>query len=376
MHEIVFPARRLHRILRYADLLAGSEPIHLFLRFFYENGLRGFVGDGTVEAFFSVKAEVEPFEGAFQLPIPTLKLFLSEKKGEETVRFRFERGQLLVSVEEETLFLQQPTGFRIPKPTPMEVVGSFGSSVFLQGVDFSTVVLPPSEKVYFREHEGRLFVLSVHDDLFMVFDSGSVSRDFEGAVPYTSIRHLVKAFSALPSSGLKLSLHPDKSALGFHVPGVFATLPLHPLEPSESAYLLGLLQLPEEMHALGQLDVSAFKKSLNKAIRLSRDGRIQMRFEKGQYLLQVEHPGFFYSGAHPMEAMSDAVFEEPSLSFYAKKIKSSITRFEEGNVSFLSWKGFNGFCDEKREKWIIFKANTTERRKNDVRLERTPAGNG
>jgi hypothetical protein len=363
---------RLLKIARYCELIAGSEKKYGFLWLFFDKGLRFFVTDGALKTVFQAKGDFPVFYRTYQFPIHPLKLFLQEKSVEPMITIVLAENEAVFLCDNEVLSLKQPAEEVIERIDSTDTLCALPFRSFLKGIDFATVSVPTMERIMFVDYDGFLIVVSMDHDSFTVFNSKTVINRLEDGtmmevqIPYASTRHFVKACSLIDVEELKISNSHEKELLYFQTPGAITSVCMKKLESEDSRDLFFLLHIYEQMEPIARLNTQKTQKLLNRALRLSENGVLNLSLSSEEIAFWISKKAMFYSVKDKVETYFGEACRSTSLQFYGKKIKSSLNRIKTKYVFLYQSGEFFGFGDEKKEMVVVAKGKNIERSWKDA----------
>lgn len=360
---------RLMKIVRYCDLIAGSEKKYGFLWLFYDKGVRFFVTDGALKTVFQARGDFPSFERIYQLPILTLKRFLQEKSTDVSVLITLKDMEVQFRCDNELLSLKQNPESGIEKLEYTETLCTFPFKVFIKGIDFATVSLPSLEQIYFVCYDGYFTVVSMDHDTFSIFRSHVPTAPIQLQLPYSSIRHFIKACALIEVGELKIGKPNEKSELFFSTPGALTSLCMKPIDSQDSYYVFHMLHIYEQLRVYARVETSRAQKLLAKALRLSENGVLNISFSAEELEFWISKKTMYYSVKDKIEEYFYSTAAEDSVQFYGKKAKSSLSRFYGKTLYLYRFEDFIGFGDEKKETMVVVKGKKIERSWKNAGME-------
>ncbi len=351
MPEFKVDARVFSKMIDFCNKLTGSEREKKFIRLYYDNGLKLFSTDGCLSAVFSLKQKCEPFTGVYELPIKTLRLLI-EKKRENDLYLALKKGEITLKIKNELLTIATNTSKKIPPSPVFEMVGKFSVSSFFNGLDFATVHMPEDDKVFFFVKDGILYIISIYDNVFCIYNTGTQCNDIESAVPYQSVRHLIKAQKSVKSCSLNMGINQEGTSVGFQTSGLLTKICSRPVENYESERILKLIHLYHETVPVSVLDKNGMKHDITKTQRISPRTPIKARLTPDALKLELKTTGLYYSC---YRGINEYTAEEAGISFkfYGKYLKSALSRLNRKAITIFRKDEFYGIGDEDRERMII-----------------------
>ncbi|MCS7174660.1 hypothetical protein [Pseudothermotoga sp.] len=192
--RVIIDTSNFSTCLRFSDKIIGSSEYSLGnVYFLYNNGLVLRATDGCLSSWMRV-GSCEPFEGEIAVPLRLLKGFLTGDVG-ENLNLTLSGDQLVVSYGNETLKMKLFGGREKQFPVEHELVARSNSMSFVKALDFATSPLEEGDFTSFGSFEDRLFIFApTHSIVCLSCVSGELVKPFVFSFPYTSARHIVKAF--------------------------------------------------------------------------------------------------------------------------------------------------------------------------------------
>lgn len=358
MPEFSVHSIKFSKLLDFCNKLSGSERNKKVVHFFYNDGLKLYASDGCLDAIFKLKQDVEAFTGSYVLSIKTLKLFIEAIEDQE-IHFTLKKEGIQVKQNTEQLSVNNAPIKNIPHQSVFSILGDFQTNEFLSGVDFSTVHMPENEDCYWFVFDGILYVLTVYDKVFCLYNTQIACKNIEAAVPYQSVRHLIKALGLLKSETFRLGESSSQDRIGFQTSGNLTSICSRDLETKEGERVLKLIRLYEHFQPVHRINRDILKKSVTKAERISPSLPIKMILKPKQMKFELRSASFYYSAVediHPFayegveQQDGEVVFE---LIFYGKYLKSALSRITTNEVTVYKFENFTAFGDSQKKKMII-----------------------
>src|SRR6056297_1290205 len=356
--DFFIDAGKFSKMLDFCNRLTGSERNRKVLYFFYKNGLKLYASDGCLMAIFKLNQDVEQFPGSYALSIKTLKLFIEDRE-DERVQFTLEREGIRVKQNMEVLSVNNASVKTIPDQSVFNILGEFQTNEFLSGLDFSTVHMPENDDCYFFVFDGFLYVLTVYDKVFCLYNTTIACKNIEAAVPYQSVRHLIKALGLLKADTFRLGESSLQDRIGFQTTGNLTSICSRKLETQEGERVLRLIQLYERFQPLHRINRDILKKSVTKAERISPNLPIKMILKPKQMKFELRSPSFYYSSVEAIEPFLPEDREQQDgavvleMNFYGKYLKSALSRITTNEVTVYKYENFTAFGDSQKKKMII-----------------------
>ena len=358
MPEFSVHSTKFSKLLEFCNKLSGSERNKKVVLFFHSDGLKLYASDGCLEAIFKLKQDVEPFSGSYVLSIKTLKLFIEAIEDQE-IYFTFKKEGIQVKQNTEMLSVNNAPIKNTPQQSVFSILGDFQTNEFLTGVDFSTVHMPENEDCYLFVFDGILYVLTVYDKVFCLYNTQLACKNIEAAVPYQSVRHLIKALGLLKTETFRLGESSLQDRIGFQTTGNLTSICSRKLETQEGERVLRLIQLYERFQPLHRINRDILKKSVTKAERISPNLPIKMILKPKQLKLELRSPSFYYSAVEDIEPFLPGDIEQQDgavvleMNFYGKYLKSALSRITTSEVTVYKYENFTAFGDSQKKKMII-----------------------
>jgi len=353
IHSIKFS-----KLLDFCNKLTGSEKNKKVVHFFYNDGLKLYASDGCLESIFKLKQDVQDFSGAYALSIKTLNLFI-EAVEDQDINFRFEKEGIQVKQNTEQLSVNNTPRKTIPQQGVFSILGDFQTNEFLSGLDFATVHMPENDDCYFFVFDGLLYVLTVYDKVFCIYNTQMPCKNTEAAVPYQSVRHLIKALGLLKTDSFRLGESPSQDRIGFQTSGNLTSICSRNLETVEGERVLKLIQLYNRFQPVHRIKREVLKKGVTKAERISPNLPIKMILKARQLKFELQSPSFYYSAIDEIEPYSEESTGQTTnedvleLLFYGKYLKSALSRITTNVITIYQYEGFTAFGDSEKQKMIV-----------------------
>ncbi len=371
MTKIEMESSRLKKIIKYADLITGSDKNEPGMRLYYDEGLKVYATDGGIQTHFRIKTECDEFMGVYELHIPTLKLFLDRGYDEIPVVLHLNEKEVTFRFENEMLSLFQPGTVTVPEIPVFRTLGNAEFSSFMNGLDFASIIMPENDYIYFFVRDGLLYVITIHDDFFTLYNSKEFFDDLEVKVPYHNIRHFVKSLSLIKNKDLKIGINSEEIRMAFQTSGIITHVCTEFNSHEESAYLLNTINLYEMLEPLGVIEFNSFKNILAKTSRISKNGNIELEILDEELKISVRRKNLYYSSSEKMKEISNGKTTDIIYSIHPGKIKSAIGKIESEDIHIFAYHDFIGFGNSEKGKIIVIKGKILKRGWQDVRLERT-----
>src|SRR6056297_1714587 len=285
--EFSIHSKTFSKLLEFCNKLTGSEKNKKVVHFFYNNGLKLYASDGCLESVFKLKATVQEFSGSYALSIKTLKLFIEAVENQD-IHFSMGKEGIRVKQSTEMLSVNNPPAKKIPQQGVFSILGDFQTNEFLSGLDFATVHMPENDDCYFFVFDGYLFVLTVYDKVFCIYNTQIPCKDTETAVPYQSVRHLIKALGLLKTELFRLGGSPMQERMGFQTSGNLTSICARNLETLEGERVLKLIQLYDLFQPVHSINREILKKGVTKAERISPHLPIKMILKSTQLKFELQ----------------------------------------------------------------------------------------
>ena len=356
MPEFSINSTKFSKVLEFCNKLTGSERNRKILHFFYKDGLKLYASDGCLESVFKMNQKVEEFSGSYALSIKTLKLFTEDREG-ELIEFKLKKEGIQVKQNMEVLSVNNASMKNIPEQSIFSILGDFQTNEFLSGLDFSTVHMPENDDCYFFVFDGILYLLTVYDKVFSLYNTTIPCKNIEAAVPYQSIRHLIKALGLLKTRDFRLGESSSQERIGFQTSGNLTSICSRNLETKEGERVLKLIDLYTRFKPVHQINRDVLKKSVTKAERISPNLPIKMTLTSGQIKFELKSESFYYSCVEEIEPFESQAGEKSNevyeLSFYGKYLKSALSRITTKEITICKYENLTAFSDPQKKKMII-----------------------
>ncbi len=338
--------------------MTGSEKTKKFLHFFYRDGLKIFASDGCIESIFNLKQNLEEFSQSYAVSIKTLKLFI-EDNPDEMVLFNLIKNAILIRQNNEILSIKHLPTKKIPEQRVFESLGTFKSTEFLSGLDFSTVHMPENDDCYFFVSDGILFILTIYDKVFCLYNTQSECANLEAAIPYQSVRHLLKALLLLKTEEFRLGGSQALDRIGFQTVGNLTSICSRTLEHKESERIMKLISFYSRFEPVHRINREILKKNVTKAERISPNLPINMILEPKKLTFELRSESFYYSCVDCIDDSfklpgGSQVIESPlRLTFYGRYLKSALSRITTKDIYVYQYENLLAFGDEEKKKLIV-----------------------
>ncbi len=355
--EFFIHSTKFSKLLEFCNKLTGSEKNRKVLHFFYNNGLKMYASDGCLEATFKLNQEVEDFLGTYALSIKTLKLFI-EEADDQQIEFTLNKEGIRVRQNTEILSVNNTPSKTIPQQSLFGILGDFQTNEFLAGLDFSTVHMPENEDCYLFVFDGILYVLTVYDKVFSLYNTQKMCKNLEVAVPYQSVRHLIKALRLLKTEQFRLGESVSQDRIGFQTTGNLTSICSRSLETKEGERLLKLINLYDRFEPVHQINREILKKSVTKAERISPSLPIKMTLESDRITFELKSSSFYYSCVDEIDPCDHVCHDQTQrdaqyrLMFYGKYLKSALSRMTTNEITIYKYENFMAFGDSTKNKLI------------------------
>jgi hypothetical protein len=335
--------------------LTGSEKDRKHVFIYHKNGLKIFASDGCISSIFNLKQNVDFFKGAYVLPIKTLKLFI-DGKSDEDLAVILNSDEIILKQANELLSIHQHPVNNPPENNLFDRVGELNAHDFLFGLDFSTVHMPEDNNCYFFVFEDILYILTVYDKVFCIFNSNIRCRTLESAVPYQSLRHLIKAQGSLKSGIIKLGISIDMEKLGFQTAGLLTSICSRPLDHKEVERILRLINIYRMFKPLYRINRNSLNHNVTKAERISPGLPVAMTVNGNKINFELKSDSFYYVCTSEIEEFfSDERIID--FKFYGKYLKSALSRIKTKDVYFYTYSKYLAIGDAEKKKMIVFAAD-------------------
>jgi len=356
--DFFIDAGKFSKMLDFCNRLTGSERNRKVLYFFYKNGLKLYASDGCLMAIFKLNQDVEQFPGSYALSIKTLKLFIEDRE-DERVQFTLEREGIRVKQNMEVLSVNNASVKTIPDQSVFNILGEFQTNEFLSGLDFSTVHMPENDDCYFFVFDGFLYVLTVYDKVFCLYNTTIACKNIEAAVPYQSVRHLIKALALLKTDSFRFGESASGDRIGFQTTGNLTSICSRSLETKEGERVLKLIDLYGRFKPVHRINREILKKSVTKAERISPNLPIKMSLASNHVKFELKSESFYYSCVDEIEPFINEKQargtreDEFELVLYGKYLKSALSRITTKEITVYKYDHLTAFGDTEKKKMII-----------------------
>lgn len=347
---------RLSKIIQYCDLISGSEHKHFKeIHLFYDQGIQAYVTDGGLHTHFQIPVSVEPFERAYLLPIPGVKLFLKGRSKKDRVRVSLKESEAVLEIDQEMLAILQPNPPSRKAIKPYRLVGEFPFKEFLKGIDFASVRMAEHEQIFFFVEDGQLMVSTVYDDLTTIYRSQHTCQDLGVVVPYYNLRHLIKAYALLDVAQIRLGISNDRRELAFQISGGISVITCVPMDDREIIQSLQLRSMNNSLQPLFEMETARFKKALTKSLKLSKGSVMEMVLGQDFVELHIRHDRIYYSVKEPGRWVGAADQLPWKIHFTPEATLSMITRITSRQMQFSYDHGFLSMSDPQKKRLLMMK---------------------
>ncbi|HOO31877.1 MAG TPA: hypothetical protein PK466_01325 [Thermotogota bacterium] len=356
MPEFVVNSIKFRKIIEYCNKLTGTDKNNKFVYLYHKDGLKIFASDGCIRSMFNLKQNIEFFKGAYTLSIITLKQFI-DIKSDEGIIFIMNSDGIILKQANEVLSVRQNPVRNPPENNTFDLLCELETNEFLSGLDFATVHIPEDENCYFFVFEDILYILTVYDNIFSLYYSGTKCRSFESTVPYQSLRHLIKAQNTLKTEKIKLGISLDNDRLGFQTAGLLTSLCSRRPDHEEIEDIVKLIRIYKLFRPLYRIDRNVLYHNVTKTERILPGMPMNMIIKGNEIRFESKSDSFYYACKGRIEER----YEEKNISFsvLGKYLKSALSRIGTKYVYMYYYSNYLAIGDKEKKKLIVFATDYT-----------------